>query len=107
MKIELGKNRIFGLKIISAGEVFSAWWVRYYNFLFIILMFVSMGMGIYFWYASLYIPIMTGEDITSYKRLKDKGIVLNEETFARAVDSIEARSENYKGVPQEMRDIFK
>lgn len=88
-------------------EKVSAWWSGYYRIIFILTMVASMVLGIYFWYVSLHVSIMTEQEKTEYKVDKDRGIEFREKDFDEVVRRMEKRKDDYLAPQEEVRNVFK
>ena len=99
--------KIDKIKILKIANRAADLWKKYYNFIFVLSMFCSMCLGIYYWYYGLYIPIMSEQDKNNFRIIKDKSIIISEDDFNQAVSDIENRKEQYSKQYIPKKDVFK
>lgn len=96
---------ILGLKNI--GRIIASRWMSYYQVIFIIIFISAAGLGLYFWYKSLYRSQWSDEEKSRYNAIQSREINLKEEEFQKVLSEIEERKKSFESDYQPIKDIFK
>lgn len=105
--MSLKKVKIKDIKLSNIAEHISSWWKHYYRIIFILSMIISMIAGVYFWNLNLNNNILSDQERSDYKTIKDKSVEFEEKDFYEAIEYINQRELNYSKNVFEGRDIFK
>lgn len=96
---------VLGFKNI--GRIIASRWTRYYQAIFIIIFIFAAGLGLYFWYKSLYRSQWSDEEKNRHTATQSREINLKEEEFQKVLSEIEKRKKSFESDYQPVKDIFK
>ncbi len=98
------KKANFDLKSIF-GKI-SSIWMRFYQLVFIVFFLAMAGIGVYFWYVSLYRSGWSEEKKNQYISTKQTEVSFKEDDFKTLMQEIENRKAGYKNKLPPIKNIF-
>lgn len=104
---EFAKFNKASLGLKNIGRIIASYWMRYYQVIFIIIFISAAGLGLYFWYKSLYRSQWSDEEKGRYTMTQGREINLKEEEFQKVLSEIENRKNLFESEYQPVKDIFK
>lgn len=93
-------------KFHLSGKAVALFWFRHARAFFVILFFVAIGAGMYFWYDNVYRSGWTEEEKRRYAETAFQETVFKEADFRKAVDAAVARAALHERDLEVGNDLF-
>jgi hypothetical protein len=85
---------------------FGSGWMRHQQVVFIVLVFISVGIGAFYWYESLHQAGWTEEKKKEYLATQSREINLKEADFKKVIAEIENRKKILESTGRQVKNIF-
>jgi hypothetical protein len=82
-------------------------WKKSHRILFFVLLFGAITLGFYQWNRNLYSSTWSNAKKKEFINSQDKGVVLNENNFKKALDIVAQREEENSKKSEPKKDFFK